>query len=148
MSRGSAADNLRPVAAPKRVLIDWDWGAHGIWTIPSGEDLAPPVRALLVRDLPRNGEPRPRPWSDKLPEKLLDALQAWNDIGERLFHYGEPDRDAADQQKQEAEFRRRAEQLAAWTQRELGPEYEVLFVAAGGAWQWVEQPASRSGRRT
>jgi hypothetical protein len=71
-----------------------------------------------------------------------DALQEWNDEGGRLFHHAEPDRDAEDGEKKEDAFRARAEELAAWTQRELGAEYEVLFVTAGGTWQRAEPPGS------
>lgn len=39
---------LRPVSEPRRVLIDWDYGAHGIWSVLTKEEEmeapAPPGR--------------------------------------------------------------------------------------------------------
>jgi hypothetical protein len=129
-------------SAPKRVLIDWDWGAHGIWTILSPEELtAPaPAGAWFSYERPASEQSPRRPWSDELSADLLDALQEWNDQGGRLFHYAEPELDERDGKRQMAAFRSRAAELAAWTQRELGPDYEVLFVTADGAWQWVDPP--------
>jgi hypothetical protein len=117
------------------VLIDWDWGAHGIWTILSPEELtAPaPAGAWFSYERPASEQSPRRPWSDELSADLLDALQEWNDQGGRLFHYAEPELDERDGKRQMAAFRSRAAELAAWTQRELGPDYEVLFVTADGA---------------
>ncbi len=136
-------------SAPRRVLIDWDWGADGIWTILSPEELAAPAPTgtWLSHERPAS-EPAPRrPWSDKLSAGLLDALKEWNNQGGRLFHYAEPELDEQDGEKQIAAFHSRAAELAARTQRELGPDYEVLFVTAHGAWQWADPPGTRETPR-
>jgi hypothetical protein len=110
----------------------------------SDEELATPAPdgAWLLHGVRESAEIRPRPWSELLSAALVDALQEWNDEGGRLFHYAEPDRDAEDGEKKEDAFRARAKELAAWTQRELGAEYEVLFVTVGGTWQRAEPPWS------
>jgi hypothetical protein len=73
---------------------------------------------------------RPRPWSDKLSANLLDALQEWNDYGGELFG---PHSDQSTWQAGSNAFRSRGAELAAWTQRELGTEYEVLFMTSTGS---------------
>jgi hypothetical protein len=131
-------------SAVKRVLIDWDWGASGIWTILSAEELSAPGPAgSWYSAAPLAEAERPRPWSDKLSADLLDALQEWNDHGGELFHPLGPDSDDATSRATEDAFMSRGAKLAAWTQRELGPDYEVLFITSTGAWQWVRPPWSR-----
>lgn len=126
------------MALPQRVLIDWDFGAHGIWKILSTEELsAPPAPGGKWAPFERAMD-APRPWSDRLSIDLLDALQEWNDAGEAILGRGKPttgpDLDA---------FWTRAAELAEGTQQELGPGYEVLHVIPGGAWQWVQPPSQR-----
>jgi hypothetical protein len=125
-------------SSANRVLIDWDWGARGIWTILSDEEISAPRPAgtwgpadLLTE------EARPRPLHDKLSLDLLDALQKWNDHGGDLF--GPQSAEATWCAGIDA-VRSLGEELAAWTQRELGPDYEVLSVTSTGAWQSVEPP--------
>jgi hypothetical protein len=121
-----------------RVLIDWDWGAHGIWTILSPEEISAPRPAGRWGPADRlTKEARPRPLHDKLSLDLLDALQKWNDHGGDLFG---PQSDEATWKAGLDGFRSRGAELAACTQRELGPDYEVLFVTSTGAWRWVEPP--------
>ena len=125
-------------SSARRVLIDWDWGAHGIWTILSAEEIAaPPLAGRWAPADPLTQQARRRPWSDKLSLDLLDALQKWNDHGGDLFG---PQSDEATWRAGIDAFRSRGAELAACTQRELGPDYEVLFVTSTGAWQWVEPP--------
>jgi hypothetical protein len=132
-------------SAPRRVLIDWDWGADGIWTIGSPAELAAPAPTggWFSYGRPVSAQALRHPWSDKLSAGLLDALKQWNDQGGRLFHYLEPELDEQDGEKQIAAFYSRGAELAGWTQRELGPDYEVLFVTADDAWQWADPPGSR-----
>jgi hypothetical protein len=125
-------------SSTRRVLIDWDWGAHGIWTILSAEEIAapPPAGRWAPADA-LTEQARRRPWSDKLSLDLLDELQKWNDHGGDLFG---PRSDEATWKAGLDGFRSRGAELAACTQRELGPDYEVLFVTSTGAWQWVDPP--------
>ena len=125
-------------ASANRVLIEWDWGAHGIWTILSAEEISAPLPAGRWGPAdPLTKDARPRPLHDKLSSDLLDALQTWNDQGGDLFG---PRSDEATWRAGIDAFYSRGAELAAWTQRELGPEYEVLSVTSTGAWQWVEPP--------
>jgi hypothetical protein len=40
-------------SSTRRVLIDWDWGAHGIWTILSAEEIsAPPQGGRWLQPIP------------------------------------------------------------------------------------------------
>ena len=61
------------------MLIDWDYGANGIWWVLSKEEMeapAPSGRWSGTRP-PQQGD-QPRPWSDCLPAGLLDDLEGWN----------------------------------------------------------------------
>ncbi len=101
----------------RRCLINWDYGASGIWLLPSDADACqPPLRSVLSPD-------------------LFEDLKRWNDWGERLFNGRviEPD--------QEQVTRREAVKLdlAERAQDELGEEWEVLYEDSG-AWTWVRRP--------
>ncbi len=64
---------------PRRVLIDWDYGAHGIWWVLTKEEKeAPSARGRQVGIQPPERLDRARPWSERLTAGLLDDLQAWN----------------------------------------------------------------------
>jgi hypothetical protein len=126
------------VDAPQRVLIDWDFAAHGIWSIRSAEELsapAPPGRWMPWTDTVIE---RPRPWSHLLSSALLDALQEWNDTGEALFGPGGKPADAGHEIEG---FWELAAELAERTQQELGPHYEVLYQTPQDAWRWVRPPS-------
>ena len=121
-----------------RVLIDWDWGADGMWTILSAEEISAPRPAGTWGPAdPPTEHARFRPLHDKLSLDLLAALQKWNDRGGDLFG---PQSDEATWRAGIDAFRTRGAELAAWTQRELGADYEVLSVTSTGAWQWVDAP--------
>jgi hypothetical protein len=63
---------------PKRIVIDWDWGAAGIWIVLTPEErTAPGLGARLTA----GGAPKDRhaAWRGLLSDELIDALQAWND---------------------------------------------------------------------
>ena len=105
----------------RQVLIDWDWGATGIWRVsPPGETLASaPTKdrraAVAARD-------RHRAWRGPLSDHLIDALQAWNDdgdliMGTRAHEHTDEDRIA---------FWARGRELAVQVQEQLGNKYEVL----------------------
>jgi hypothetical protein len=89
-------------------MIDWDWSAHGIWTILSAEELSAPAPAgrWYGANL-QTPVQRARPWSDKLPTDLLDALQ--DDHGGELFHPLRPDSDNATSRAKDAFMSRGAE---------------------------------------
>jgi hypothetical protein len=68
------------VTEPRRVLIGWDYGAHGIWWVLTKEEKeAPAPPGHWSGTPPSSWHDRPRPWSDRLSGELLDDLQAWND---------------------------------------------------------------------
>ena len=75
------ADMLTAWPSLTRVLIDWDYGASGIWWCSTKEEHeAPAPQGGYWTGTPQPGrEERPRAWSDRLSEGLLDDLQAWND---------------------------------------------------------------------
>lgn len=127
------------MGAPQRVLIDWDFTAHGIWKILSPAELSAPLPPGRWGPAPAEIT-RPRPWSDRLSSALLDALQEWNDTGEailggrRSFPATELETDT---------FYARAAELAERVQQELGSDYEVLHITPHGAWRWARPPSLR-----
>jgi hypothetical protein len=129
---GDSGSIVVSVHAPRRVLIDWDFAGHGIWTILSTEELHAPAPPGRWGSAPSAARQRARPWSDLLSIALLDALQEWNDTGETLLgRHPEPDG------AQHDAFWALAAELAERTQQELGAGYEVLHLTPGGAWRWV-----------
>jgi hypothetical protein len=135
--------NFAEVDLPQRVLIDWDYAAHGIWKIPSAEVLSAlaPGGSWAPRKDAATG--RPRPWGDVLSSGLLDALQDWNDTGETLLG---PRREPSSVGPELERFWALAAELAHRTQQELGAGYEALYQTAQGAWRWVLPPAARTHR--
>ncbi len=136
---------LLAVMAGERLLIDWDFGAYGIWTILSTEERNAPApsgglwRAADLTELAN----RPRPYSDILPTDLLDALQDWNDrFGE--FDRGGPGNARRPTAAGQRKFREEGAKLAERVQQELGPDYSVLFTTPEGAWRWVVPPWSQA----
>lgn len=125
-----------------KVLIDWELAAAGIWTITPPEEAIAPAPGGEWRPFvgPRD---RRRAWRGLLLDDLLDALQAWNDQGDLVM--GRSAHQYTDEDR--AAFWARGRELAEEVQRQLGPDYEVLFVTGSGAWQWVEPPARRNDRQ-
>ena len=71
---------IRDVTEPRRVLIDWDWGAHGIWWVLTKQEMeAPAPRGRWSGTASQQKQERIRAWSDRLTSELLDDLQEWND---------------------------------------------------------------------
>jgi hypothetical protein len=103
----------------RRCLISWDYGASGVWLLPSDPDACQPS------------------FGSVLSPRLHEDLKRWNDWGERLFNGRviEPDQD------QVACWRAMELDLAEQAQDELGEEWEVLFEDAG-AWTWVRRPSA------
>ena len=102
------------MTGPRRVLIDADYTASGIWWCLTKEEMERPVAP--GRWMARKPEPeRPRPWSDRLTTDLLDDLKRWNDdcMADR------PDRQLLEQ---------RGRDLAVRVAGELGTDgWEVLY---------------------
>jgi hypothetical protein len=108
------------VTEPRRVLIGWDWGAHGIWWVLTKEEKETPAPAGHWSGTPPSPRhDRPRPWTDRLSGELLDALQAWNDACAAA---------GADARA----LQERGRELAIQVQDELGTDgWEVLYQMDG-----------------
>ena len=102
-----------------------------------------PVGAWFSCDPPASEQSLAHRWSGKLSEALVAAQKEWNDWDGRLFRYADPELDETTGESQLAAFCSRAAQLAAATQDQLGSDFEVLFITAHGAWQWVNPPGTR-----
>jgi hypothetical protein len=105
----------------RQVLIDWDWGASGIWTVRDPNERFTPATGgqWAPHQPPRD---RHRPWRGRLSDDLIDRLQTWNDdgdvfMGRHAHQHTDADRTA---------FWRRGQELAEQVQAQLGHEYEVL----------------------
>jgi hypothetical protein len=127
---GLDLSNFAEVEIPQRVLIDWDYAAHGIWRILSAEALSAPEPQGSWGPRKDAAVHHPRPWSDLLSSGLLDGLQDWNDTGEMLLG---PRGDRLRVGPELDAFWALAAELARRTQQELGPGYEVLYHTPEGA---------------
>ena len=118
---------------PRRVLIDWDYEACGIWLVLSAEELAAPAPPGHWSGEPPPGwRDRPRPWSNRLSSGLLDDLREWNDAccAEGADHRA---------------LQERGRQLADRVQGELGADgWEVLY-RMDGRMHRVHPPGSWPG---
>lgn len=108
--------------APKRIIIDWDWGATGIWTgTDPSEAWTPPPGGEWRARLATSVQDRHRAWRGLLTDELIDALQTWNDHGDefmgRRAHLHSDD--------ERAGYWADGQQLAQQVQEQLGPTYEV-----------------------
>jgi hypothetical protein len=113
---------------PRRVLIDADYGADGIWWVPSKEELeleSPPPGHL--------GHEQRRSWPPS--QELRDDLKAWNQSWE-----------ASDGFWESAEARRawqeQGRELAIRAQNELGTDDWEVFYNLGGRVHRVHPPGS------
>jgi hypothetical protein len=123
---------------PRKTLIDWDWAANGVWYVGSNGTTGALFMPDAVVPPAADGNPRPNPWRDRFSPKLRAALSAFNLDGERLWGGARFDESGELDAKQA--WYARAADLAMQTQRELGPEFEVLHVTERGAWQWASPP--------
>jgi hypothetical protein len=123
---------------PRRVLVEFDYGADGIWLCAPREELeaAPQPGGYWVGAQPRGRDARPRRWSGLLSEELLDDLKAWNDA--RDYTIAQEDEEiVADEVLEE-----RGRELAIRVQNELGTDgWEVLY-HLGGRVHRVHPPGS------
>lgn len=109
---------VSPLPMQGRALIDWDYGAGGIWNIPLPGGV-------------RSGNP-----SKLLSEGLRGILHAWNICGEVL------DRGKVVEDPLPAFFYTSARWLAERAQEELGSSWDVLWVGQDLAWHWVMPPVA------
>jgi len=118
------------VTEPRRVLIDWDYGAHGIWWVLTRQEKeAPAPGGRWSGAAPPPGHERIRAWSSRLTSELLDDLQEWNDSWDSA---------AADA----GALQERGRDLAIRVQDELGTDgWEVLY-KMGGQVRRVHPPGS------
>jgi hypothetical protein len=129
------------VSVPRRVVVDWDWGADGLWSVRSREERhAPAATGGQWVAYRRQSTPVPRPWGEILSNELLDALQSWNDAcGEREL------RPPRHRTAEDELLEQRKVFLAGRVQQELGGDWEVLYTSHG-AWRWVRPPRSWADR--
>jgi hypothetical protein len=123
----------------QRALIDYDFGASGIWIVTSNEETFRTPERTDVSGWRRsvvNGTKRARPWSEHLSNSLLDELQRWNDWGCTLAT------SPIDSHAHDAgwdSFYQDARGLAGHVQSELGRHWQVLW-AENGAWNFARSP--------
>ena len=102
-------------------MIDWDWGAAGIWIVLTPEEMtAPRPGARLTAG--RAPKDRHAAWRGLLSDELIDALQAWNDRGEEVM--GMNGHGHSDEER--VAFWARGRELATLVQQQLGSDYEVV----------------------
>ncbi len=126
------------VEPPRRILIDWDYAAHGVWWILAGEEMRAPARSRGPSGVPVPAARGPR-LRDMLSVELRDALKEWNVAGETVDRHGGRDADGGEAAR--AAFWARGAALAERTQDELGDGFEVLYQTPAGAWRWVRRPS-------
>jgi hypothetical protein len=133
LTRRSKDRDTLAVPISGRVLIAWDWEADGVWWLP--------VRSGTGRseDRTENTIRKPHAWSDLLSAELIDALKMWNDSADLL--YG-PKSDPTGMEEAKVKFLESGRRLAERVQSELGPQWQVLYQEANGAWTWVHAPFS------
>jgi hypothetical protein len=112
------------VTEPTRVLIDWDYGARGIWRVLTKQEKeASAPGGRWTGEAPPRRRERVRGWRDRLSTELLDDLQEWNDA----WDTSDPELRTRIQALQE-----RGRDLAIRVQEELGTDgWEVLYKMDG-----------------
>ncbi len=105
----------------RQVLIDWDWGATGTWSANTREETVAPAPD---GEWQAGGVPvdRHRAWRGRLTDRLIDALQAWNDDGDLVLGRGAHEHTEQDR----IEYWARGRELADEVQQQLGSDYEVI----------------------
>ena len=104
-------------------MIDWDWGATGIWSVRDPEhQCMPSPGGKWLPYTQSASEDRHRAWRGLLSDDLIEALQAWNDRGDEFM--GRQAHEHSDLER--AEFWADGERLGQRTQEQLGSRYEVI----------------------
>jgi hypothetical protein len=100
------------VTGPRRVLIDADYAADGIWWVPSNEERESPISSYLTSE-------HLQPWP--LSQGLLGDLQAWNQSWEDSDGFW----DSAEARRA---WQEQGRELAIRAQNEFGTDdWEVLY---------------------
>jgi hypothetical protein len=105
----------------QQVLIDWDWGAGGIWTVREPDQPFIPAPGGHWGASSHDARDRYRAWRGRLTDELIDCLQAWNDDGDTFM--GRHAHQHSDAER--IAFWGRGRDLAEQAQQQLGDEYEV-----------------------
>lgn len=106
----------------KRVVVVWDWGATGIWSVRDPDEQRTPIPGgAWLPYTPPVDKDRHRAWRGLLSDDLIDALQAWNDRGDLFM--GRQAHQHTDQER--ADYWAVGERLAKQAQQELGTDYDV-----------------------
>jgi hypothetical protein len=116
---GMAKSQPQAHCHPVRILIDWDWGASGIWLISYHN----------VCSIPRNQAAT----TYALSAGLLDELKRWNDQGGRLARL--PPWEVTDDSW--SSFWSDGARLAQRVHDALGPDREVLYNHGDSEWSWT-----------
>jgi hypothetical protein len=119
------------VTEPRRVIIEADYCADGIWWADTKEEHeAPyPLWSYLTSAQRPGKPPAPRPWRERLSQGLLDDLKAWNQAWDDNDGFWD---DAQVRQGWEEQGR----ELAIRVQDQLGlDDWEVLYRMNG----WVHR---------
>lgn len=127
----AAASTLTDVTEPRRVIIEADYCAGGIWWADTKEEHeAPyPLWSYLTHAQRTGKPPALRPWREWLSQGLLNNLKAWNQSWEDNDGFWN---DAQVRQAWEEQGR----ELANGVQSELGTDgWEVLYRMNG----WVHR---------
>lgn len=104
----------------QQVVIDWDWGASGIWTVLDPDE--PFIATPGGRWGPfHGGQDRHRAWRGPLTGELIECLSAWNDEGDIFM--GRHAHEHTDEER--IAFWARGRDLAERVQEQLGDGYEV-----------------------
>jgi hypothetical protein len=105
----------------RQVLIDWDWGASGIWSVRGpDEDVVLSPGSTWGPHVPPSD--RHQAWRGLLSDELIDELQAWNDHGDIVMGRNAHRRT----EEERVAFWARGRQLAERVQQQLGHDYEVI----------------------
>ncbi len=109
---------------PRRILIDADWSANGIWWVLTAEEMTAPAPSGHWSGTPQTAAPpeqsggAPKQGLLRLSPDLRDALKRWND---------EMMKDLPQGAGSGSSIEERGRLLAHRVQQELGKGFEVLY---------------------
>ncbi|WP_298338939.1 hypothetical protein [Ferrimicrobium sp.] len=110
---------------PRRVIIEADWGAVGIWWCLTAEEMIAPAPPGYWSGEPPRHDQVPTSNPLPLPDELREQLHRWNDeVMDELMG----DLDTA---KSASELEDQGQELALRVQEALGDDFEVLFHKEG-----------------